>query len=403
MSEQRRSKLSDARLKALHREPVQGKHTDGTVPGLYCECTVAGNLLWRLKYRLNGKENRAALGAYPDVGLAEARRRAQEARTLIAGGVAPVEHKRTERAAQEARAAQTFEAVARQWADLRAKNVEPRTHTKHLRTLERHAFPRVGAMPVGDLRWSHIAALVPAVNDRPATARLLVGLCRRVLAYAVAHELAERNAVVDAVGHRGTADVLPKAKPKHRAAFETPEALAGFLRALDAMPLRGSFLALRLLVLLPVRPVELCAMRWCDVDLDAGLWAFTMSKTDDAHTVPLPSQAVELLRQIPRESAWVFPNMTQRTRHMSRSTLLAAIRGPLGFSADECTAHGFRAVFRTMAHETLEADPFVLELALGHKMPERYGRAYSRVTLAQKRAEVAQRWADYLDGLKPAC
>lgn len=399
MSEQRRSKLSDARLKALHREPVQGKHTDGTVPGLYCECTVAGNLLWRLKYRLNGKENRAALGAYPDVGLAEARRRAQEARTLIAGGVAPVEHKRTERAAQEARAAQTFEAVARQWADLRAKNVEPRTHAKHLRTLERHAFPRVGAMPVGDLRWSHIAALVPAINDRPATARLLVGLCRRVLAYAVAHELAERNVVVDAVGHRGTADVLPKAKPKHRAAFETPEALAGFLRALDAMPLRGSFLALRLLVMLPVRPVELCAMRWCDVDLDAGTWSYRMGKVARAQVAYLPSQAVELLRGMHKVGEWVFPAPADKHKHIARNALLAGIRR-LGFDESDCTAHGWRATFRTLGAEVLDIDSDVLELALGHKLADKHRGAYNRVKLEAKRRAAAQAWADYLDGIK---
>lgn len=403
MNEQHRSKLSDARLKAMHREPTKGKHADGTVPGLYIEVTAAGNLLWRLKYRLHGKENRAALGAYPDVGLAEARRRAQEARTLIANGTAPVEHKRAQEAAQAVAAAQTFEAVAREWLKSRTGKLSAQVHAQYGRVLERLAYPKIGSAPVSAVKLADVLSLVRAVGDKPTMSRLVLRLCESVFEYAEAHELVERNVLA---GKRQTKiDALPPARTANRAGMTDPAQVGGFLRAIEAYRTRGTGAvldALRFLVMVPARPAEVCALRWADVDLDAGTWTYRMGKVDRVQTMHLPAQAVELLRA--REGAgngagWVFPSPVDGSRPIARNALLAAIRR-LGFDPDECTAHGWRATFRTLGAEVLGIAPDVLELALGHKLADRHRGAYNRVTLEAQRRDAAQQWADYLDSLR---
>lgn len=398
-----RKPLTDARLKQLDRMPEPGKIADGVVPGLYVECTKAGNLLWRLKYRMAGKENRAALGAYPDVGLAEARRRAQEARTLIASGVAPVEHKRAQQAAQEATAAQTFEAVAKQWLESRKGKLTDKVWRKYGRVMAHYAYPAVGKSPVTDLRLADMLRTVTLVGDRPAMARLVMRLCEATLDYAEAHGLIDRNVL--AGRKQSKSDALPDHQVRNMASMRDPAQVGGFLRALDAYRSRGNssvLSALRLLTMAPARPAEICAMRWQDVDLDAGTWTFTMSKVDRPHVVYLPAQAVELLRGLQAEgtgSAYVFPSPAGRQRHIARNALLAAIRR-IGFTEDEATAHGWRSTFRTLGAEVLEIEPDVLELALGHKLADPHKGAYNRVTLEQKRRAAAQRWADYLDELK---
>ncbi|WP_223456543.1 tyrosine-type recombinase/integrase [Pseudomonas sp. GL-RE-19] len=392
--------LSDTKIRSLS-EP--GRHTDGTVPGLYLEVSEPrkdgkpGSKLWRLKYRLHGKENRYAIGAYPDITLARARELAQEARTSVANGVAPLKAKTAKVEAQKLKETHTFKAVAEKFLLTKAKLAE-KTLAGYRGGLENHIYPLIGDLPIADVNYGHALALVDRLSDSTAMVKHVLSLLKMVLDHAEGR-FVEGNALA------GRRIKLPTHKKVSRKALEDPVDLGNFLCLLDEYPKRNGISvlsALRLLTLLPVRPVELVGMRWQDVNFEEAKWVYKVSKTDRFLQVPLQNQALEILRTLKAESLtdWVFPSPMHAARHIARDSLLAGLIYSLGCQRGSISAHGFRATYRTLGEEELGIDPIVLELALGHKMPGVLGDTYARAQLLDKRRAAAQQWADYLDQLK---
>ena len=365
--------------------------------GLYLEIAPSGGKLWRWKYRHGGKEKRLALGAYPDTGLAEARARHASARKLLAAGTDPGEQRKADKAAGAERAANTFGAVAMELHAKRLSKLIPRTATRERRLLEQD-LAGIANVPVADVTAPMLLAVLRKVEERAVeTAHRCRFLAAMVFRYAIATGKATSNPADALKG------ALATPQTTHFASITEPAQVGPLLRALwgyDGAPTVRA--ALKLAPMLFVRPGELRAARWADIDLEAGEWRYTATKTDTPHVVPLASQAVEVLRElhpVTGRREFVFPSERGRDRFMSENTINAALRR-LGYDRDTMTAHGFRAMARTILDEVLHFRPDYIEHQLAHAVKDPNGRAYNRTAHLAERRKMMQAWADYLDSLR---
>jgi integrase len=367
--------------------------------GLYVEIAPAGGKWWRLKYRFQGKEKRLSLGVYPDVSLKDARGRRDEARKLLASGVDPSENRKATRLARSDRAANSFEVVTREWFGKYSPGWAESHSGRVIRLFERDIFPWLGGRPIANVTAAELLAVIRRIERRGAidTAHRARTNCGQVLRYGVATGRCERDCSGDLRG------ALPPAKGKHFAATTEPAKLAGILRAMDGY--EGDLIvrcALRLAPLVFVRPGELRKAEWKDIDLDTAEWRYIVTKTDVPHIVPLSHQAVKVLRELQPltgDGRYVFPGARTGARPMSDNAVLAAMRR-MGIGKEEMSAHGFRAVARTILDEVLGFRPDFIEHQLAHAVRDPNGRAYNRTAHLADRKKMMQAWANYLDRLK---
>lgn len=369
--------------------------------GLYLEVAPSGSKWWRQKYRFDNKEKRLAHGTYPDVGLAQAREKREEARKLLGAGIDPGEHRKAVKAAREERSANSFEVVAREWhTKQKARWVDSHSDKIMLR-LVNDVFPWLGKRPIAEITARELLATVNRVADRGAvdSAHRILQNCGQVFRYAIVSERAENN---PAASLRGA---LPPAQKAHMAAIIDPMAIGGLLRAIDGYS--GSFItrcALQLAPLVFVRPGELRQAEWAEIDLGAAEWSLPAGKMKmrEPHLVPLSRQAVGILEELQPLSGhgrYVFPGGRSPRRPMSNNAILAALRR-MGFAKEEMSGHGFRAMARTILDETLHFRPDYIEHQLAHAVRDPNGRAYNRTAHLAERRKMMQAWADYLDVLK---
>lgn len=368
--------------------------------GLYLEIAPSGGKWWRLKYRFGGKEKRYSLGVYPEVTLATARKKRDEAREKLAAGIDPGEAKKAEKRASLLAAAHSFEVVARGWMDERKTTVEPAQHAKTLARMENDVFPWLGKRPIAEIDAPEILVVLKRVDGRGArfTAHRIRSEISRVFRYGIKEGHCKADPARDLV------DAIPPAQTTHFASITEPEKVGEMLRAFDGFT--GTFpvlCALKLAPMLFVRPGELRKAEWAQFDLDKGEWRYFVNKTKTDHLVPLAAQAVTILRELHAltgEGVYVFPGARDRNRPMSEAAINAALRR-LGYDTrTEITGHGFRAMARTILHEELEEKPEVIEHQLAHTVPDSLGRAYNRTKFIKARRSMMQQWADYLDKLK---
>lgn len=367
--------------------------------GLFLLISPAGGKWWRLKYRFGGKEKLLSLGTYPDVGLKDARAKRDEARKLLADGVDPGENRKAQKIATQNRAANSFEVVTREWYGKHAPNWADHHGSRIIRRFERDIFPWLGGRPIAEITPPELLAVVRRIEERGAveTAHRALANCGQVFRYAVATGRAERDPSGDLKG------ALPPVKAAHFAAVTDPKDVGRLLRTLDSY--QGTLTvasALRLAPLVFVRPGELRAAEWNQVDLDAAEWRYTVSKTGTQHIVPLASQAVAILKELQAltgNGRFVFPGARMNGRPMSDNAILAAMRS-LCIPKDEMSGHGFRAMARTILDEVLGVRPELIEHQLAHAVKDPNGRAYNRTAHLPERRKMMQQWADYLDKLR---
>ena len=390
--------------------------------GLFLMLWVKGGAHgWRFQYTLNGRRNILSLGTYPDTGLALARRRADEARALVAAGIDPSEKRKAEKAEHDRQREQrqreaaglppvgSFEAVAREWlADVHAHKVSP-GHAERTRIrLEQHAFPWLGRLALADVTAPKLLECLRRVERRGTveTAHRVKQACGQVFRYGIATGHCERDPSGD------LRDALRPVVVAHHAALTEPKRVGELLRAVDSYPGQPTTRAALLLCALTFqRPGEVRGAEWAEFDLDAGTWLIPGHRmkrsvqgkaTGPAHLVPLSRQAVAVLRELQPLTGGrvlVFPGLRSPKRPISDVTLGAAL-ARLGFGNDEMTAHGFRAMARTMLAERLGVAEPVIEAQLAHAVPDALGRAYNRTEFAEQRRQIMQAWADYLDTLR---
>jgi len=375
------------------------KYADGRA--MYLMVNAVGKY-WRMNYRFADKRKTLALGVYPDVGLAKARARREKARELLADGIDPATAKREEKQARADAAANTFEAVARAWLATTESKRAKVTQSRITTLLEKDIFPFIGSMPISNIKPRDVLdKAVRRIEARGTidTAHRAKQFCGQIFRYAVAVGLAERDVTTDL---RGALASIPES---HFAAITEPKKAGELMRSIfDYGGHPYTVAALKLTPLVFVRPGELRTAEWAEIDLDAAEWRIPADKMKMKvdHLVPLSIQAVEILRAlqpITGHGKYVFPSLRSGERPMSENTVNAALRG-MGYSKEVHTAHGFRAMARTIMDEVLGERVDLIEHQLAHTVKDPNGRAYNRTTHLPARKVMMLVWADYLDKLR---
>jgi integrase len=392
--------LTDLFIRKLKHsgKPSGDKYSDGRA--LYI-LVKESNKYWRMNYRFNGKHKTLALGIYPEISLAQARELCADGRKLLRAGVDPNAKNVNEHDQPLEESQNTFELLACAWlAKMEAKRGAD-TQGKVLAWLKHDVFPFIGGVPVSTIKPRDILGVIQRVEARGAidSAHRIKQMCGQVLRYGVAIGWAERDVTPD------LKDALIAVPRKNFASITEPKELAVLLRSIHAY--NGYIVAVTALKLTPllfVRPGELRAAEWREVDLDAAEWRIPAAKMKMKveHMVPLPKQAVELLRELYRVTGhgkFVFPSLRTEQACMSENTINAALRG-MGYTKDVMTAHGFRATARTILDEVLNERVDLIEHQLAHRVMDPNGRAYNRTAHLPARIAMMQRWADYLDKLR---
>jgi integrase len=400
-------KLTDLQVRRAKPGLRTQKLFDGA--GLYLEITPAGNRWWRYKYRFAGKEKLISLGTLERTTLKDARAAHREARAALASGIDPSMQRKALKATRSLSAANSFEAIAREWhGTVFASKVSTGHANRTLIRLEQDIFPWLGAQPIIDVKPQQLLAALRRIESRGAieTAHRAKQACGQVFRYAIATGRAEHDPSAALTG------ALRPVHVEHMAAITEPNRVGELLRAIDAY--RGTPItraALKLAPLVFVRPGELRLAEWAEFDLDGALWKIPsarMKRTKQEkssglpHVVPLSRQAVAILqelRPLTGHGRYVFPSLRADGRPMSDNSVLAALRR-MSFTTDEMTGHGFRAMARTMLVEHLDVPEGVIEAQLAHAVKDPLGRAYNRTEFLKQRTQMMQVWADYLETLR---
>jgi integrase len=401
------NKLTDPAIRnAKPRDAVYNLPDGG---GLGLEVQPSGAKWWRLRYRFGGKEKMLSLGTHPEVSLKDARERRDNARKDIAAGIDPGAKRKAEKETRTALAANTFEAVAREWhKTVHTAKVSEGHAERTLIRLEQDAFPWIGATPIAKITAPKLLEALRKIEARGAieTAHRVRHACGQVFRYGIATGRCERDPAAD------LRDALKPVIVKHHAAITDPKQVGGMLRAFDdyqGMPTTRA--ALKLAPLVFLRPGELRQAEWAEFDLDAAMWTIPAPKMKRSkqqklsgapHVVPLSTQAVAVLRDLAPltgHGRYVFPSPRGGDRPMSENGVLSALRR-MGFAKDEMTGHGFRAMARTLMVERLDVPEAVVEAQLAHSVKDSLGRAYNRTEFMAQRRAMMQTWADYLDTLR---
>lgn len=375
--------------------------------GLYLEVSPNGSRRWFWKYRKDGKEGRMALGGYPAVSLSAARKARDSAKLQKSEGRDPVQARKVDKLKASNPAGDTFRVVVWEWFDKQEPQWSEAHAQRAKRQFERDLLPWLGERKLADIEPVELLATLRKVEQRGAieTADRGLMLARQVWRYGVATGRVPRDITADLKG------ALSPYRGKHFAAITDPAKLGeliGAIRAYRGGPIVRA--ALQLAPMLFQRPGELRGAEWSEIDLDGALWTIPAARmkrskdgkeNGDPHLVPLPRQAVEILRGLhgyTGHGAKVFPGERNHDRPISENSVRTALI-TLGFTPDVQTWHGFRATARTMLAEVLECDPLVIEAQLAHSVRDANGRAYNRTQYIKQRADMMQRWADFLENL----
>lgn len=369
--------------------------------GLYLLVKPSGAKYWRYDYRYLSKRRTLALGVFPDVSLADARKRLFHAKDKLSNGIDPGEVRKVEKLTRHLVAEDSFEAVAREWFNqvMADKSASYRDRTG--RILEKDLYPVLGSRPVSLVSPLELLGALRRIESRGALdiAHRAKQTASLVFRYAVATGRADRDPSGDLRG------ALPPKRKKHHAALTEPKAVARLLVAMDnfaGTPVVKT--ALQLSALLFQRPGEIRQMEWAEINWEARRWEIPAEKMKmrQPHIVPLSRQSQALLRELQAltgRGRFVFPSARGQVRSLSENGVRTALR-TMGYDNLTMTPHGFRAMARTMLDEVLNYRIDWIEHQLAHAVRDATGRAYNRTAHLEGRAQLMQGWADYLDELK---
>ncbi len=400
--------LTDAQCRNATCPPDRKQARFADAGGLYLQVSPAGSKRWFLKYRTEGKEKQLALGSYPDVSLTAARKARDAAKLQKAAGVDPVQARKLDKLKGSREGGDTFKAVALEWHGKQVDGWSPSHAERTRRQLERDLFPWLGARQMAEVEPMELLAVLQKVEQRGAleTADRALMLARQVWEYWLpTADKAQRNIT------EGLKKRLTPYRGKNFPAIVEPQRFGELLRGMYAY--KGGPIVRTALLLAPIlyqRPGNLRMMEWAELDLELMLWTIPsakMKRTKDEkeqgepHVVPLPTQAVALLRDLEPltgRGRYVFPGQRDHDRPMSDNSVRSALYG-LGVGKEQ-SWHGFRASARTMLVDQLDLDPLAIEANLAHAVKDANGRSYNRTKYLAKRFAQIQQWADYLDTLR---
>lgn len=394
--------LTDVAIR--NAKPRDKPYKVGDTLGLFLLVQPSGGKLWRVKYRIDGKEKKLAIGIYPQVGLAEARRRRDAARELVAAGKDPGREKQREKVRSRIQAETTFDAIAAEFCQKRRRDgqkawaASTAARSEYLLSLLKGS---IGKLPITDIEPADVLIAVRKIERKGQleSARRTLQLAGAVFRYAVATARLASDPTRDLRG------ALTAPTVTHYGAIIDPARVGELLRAIDGyegQPITK--LAMQLAPHVFVRPGELRHAEWNEFDFEGALWTIPAGKTKmrKDHLVPLSRQSIAILedlRALTGPDGYVFPSIRSPKRPMSDNTINAGLRR-LGYSTDEMTAHGFRAMASTLLNESGKWHPDAIERALAHGDSDRIRAAYHRGAHWKERVAMAQWWSDHLDQLR---
>jgi integrase len=390
--------LTDLKVRTAKPADKQQKLYDSG--GLLLLITTAGGKRWIFKYRSDSKEKSLALGVYPDVSLGEARKRRDAARAKLATGIDPSEAKKADKRAAKLAAANSFEAVAREWFETQKDGWSETYAGKVINCLEIDAFPRIGTRPIGSIEAPDILEIVKTVEARGVreTAKRVLQRSRAVFQYGIMTGRCTRNPAADI-----DAETVLKKGPgvQHMARVKATE-IPQLMRDIDEY--HGDIvtrLALRFMALTFVRTKEMINAEWSEFDETAAEWRVPADrmKMRDPHIVPLSRQALYVLtqlREINGQHRFVFYSVQGRGPISNNTMLYALYR--MGYKS-RMTGHGFRGLAATALRE-LGYSRDLVERQMAHAERNQVTAAYVHAEYLPDRRLMMQAWADHLDNLK---
>ncbi|HEE0121659.1 integrase arm-type DNA-binding domain-containing protein [Citrobacter sp. wls711] len=389
-------KLNARQVETAKPKEKPYKMADGG--GLYLLVKTNGSRYWRLKYRIDGKEKLLALGVYPDVSLADARAKRDEARKGIAEGIDPLEVKKEQKVEREAQVKNTFQEIALEWHNMKVKKWSAGYASDILEAFNKDVFPFIGQRPVADIKPLELLNVLKKMEDRGATekAKKVRQRCGEVFRYAIVTGRAEYNPAPD----------LTSAMQGHESThypFLTTEELPAFFKALAGYS--GSelmVLAARLLIITGLRTGELRGALWSEIDTKKALWEISAErmKMRRPHIIPLSTQALAIIEQIRAMTGQfplLFPGRNDPSKTMSEASINQVFKR-IGYTG-RVTGHGFRHTMSTVLHEQGYNTAWI-ETQLAHVDKNAIRGTYNHAQYLDGRREMLQWYADYMASLE---
>jgi len=393
--------LTDTKIKTAKAKDKDYKLFDGA--GLFLLITKRNTKLWRLKYNFDGKEKSISLGAYPTITLIQARALREKHKIDIANGINPTEHKREKKELKkqdEIKNLNTFQFLALQ----RLEKVQDEISESHYKRMcggfKNDVFPFIGNKPIDDVLAEDIINILQVMMKRDVrnSAKQVYHSISKTFKWAVANAKAKRNPATDI----DVTEIIGKPKEKHYPTIVDNKGIKNLLISIENYT--GEYTtkqALKMMAYTFVRSINIRLALWSEIDLENKLWTIPANKmkTKDEFIVPLTATVIELLEDMKlysSDSPYIFPSVKSRTTPMSDGALLGAIRR-IGYTKDEFTPHGFRAMFSTIAHQKSNFKFEIIETQLAHSVGNSVSQAYNRAKYLNERVTLMQWWSDYLN------
>lgn len=367
--------------------------------GMYIEVFPNGSKYWRFKYRFGGKEKRIAFGVFPEVSLAEARDKRDQARKQLRNGIDPSEEKKALKKKSQAASQGYFGIVANNWFEHKNKSWATETARKARLVLDNYLIPKLGKVAISTISTADIKpTLLSIYSSAPNLAKKARQYCNQIIQYAIQDGLREDGRLLSLRG------VLPSSVGGHMTAITQHTAVPKMLKHVHAISSIHTKTAILLIIYTAIRPGTAVSAEWSELNADFSEWHIPASKmkTKNEHITPLPEQIRPYLKELKLlagNSPFVFPGeRSPFTSHMHRDSLSKALRE--NGMRDITVTHGFRAMFRTLAREKITKETDTLEAQLAHAKKGEVQIAYDRTRLLDERHKIVQKWADYLDTLQ---
>lgn len=388
--------LTEMQIK--HLKPKDKLYRAYDTGGLYLQITPSGGKLWRWKFRKDNKEQVSALGKYPAVSLAQARKLRDEARVVLEDGKHPTAVKKAKKQRNSIEGGNTFERVTRLWMETKQKGLNEKYVRQNLERLVQHVFPAIGALPITDITIPDVVRVIDKIADRGTveTAKRMKQLIGQVFRYAATRGLCEHNPAADLRG------ILPTQEKNHHASLPLDE-LPEFLRAVNTRKPDFSKYAMQLIMLTFVRTGELIGGRWEEINWEREEWVIPkerMKVKTLPHAVPLSKQALKTLKELHKQTGdkeHIFHSPASKSKHISNGTILMALRR-MGYGG-RMSGHGARAIASSILYEK-GYKPEAIEIQLAHQDPNEVRSAYNyKATYMLERKKMMQDYADILDAM----
>lgn len=385
--------LTDIKIRQAKPGATVIKLTDSA--GLYLEVSLSGSKLWRYRFRIAGKENTYAIGAYPDVSLSAARAERDIARGLVKAGRNPSHVRQTEKAQQLTENRNTFKVVAQEWIEKRLAQRTGKYRDQIDRAFVNDVYPKIGRLPLREITAAQVLQIITDMDKRGATTLAL--MVRQWISAVFCYGVSTLRADADpAAAVRGA---VKRGEINHSRPMDMEE-LSQYFKAVESYRgHRGTVIALYLLPFLFVRTVELRLAEWSEFDLDNALWQVPSKrmKMRRLHLVPLPAFALKLLTELRSMTSgkYLFPGMKHPAQTISPTTLNRALEY-MNLRGWHC--HDFRATASTHLYESGMWRAEAIEMQLAHKEPNKGKAAYNHAKYLEERVKMMDWWANLLQG-----